>query len=232
MTMNKLSKFAICAVVLPAGSLAAGVAYADPYADADANEQTDQIEQQSQTDATDRDPMDNSTTEHGTSDYDSEDPATADYGTQDHDSVDQGTMATDQDSMDVENGDAAETAQNASDSMKDATYISSAPAYSINSGKIVGSQLQMNSTGEEVGEIDDLVINESGRIVAAVVNIGGVLGMGEHSVAVSWSSIERRMNEDQDGYSFRVNATLDQLEEAPEYSQENTDLRVSSTATE
>jgi hypothetical protein len=257
MTMNKLSKFALCAFVLPAGSLAAGVASAAPYADSDADEQRDPFEQQSQSettdhDAMDRDPMDPSTSEHstadsdtteygseeqntaesGSTDYGTQDQETADSGTGDWGSKDQGTTVTEQDPMDAEYDATAGTAHETSDTMKDATYMSSAPADSINVEKVVGSKLQMSSNDEEVGDIDDLVIDESGKIVAAVVNIGGILGMGQHPVAISWDSIERRMNENQDGYSFRVNVTKDDLRNAPTYQQEGSGRRVSSTATE
>lgn len=47
-----------------------------------------------------------------------------------------------------------------------------------------------NKANERIGEIDELLIDKSGKILAAVVGVGGFLGMGEHKVAVSFSSFE------------------------------------------
>jgi PRC-barrel domain len=47
-----------------------------------------------------------------------------------------------------------------------------------------------NRAGERIGEIDDLPIDKSGRVLAAVVGVGGFLGMDEHKVAISYSSFE------------------------------------------
>jgi sporulation protein YlmC with PRC-barrel domain len=41
-----------------------------------------------------------------------------------------------------------------------------------------------NSAGESVGEIDDLVISKSNKATAAVVGVGGFLGMGERKAAI------------------------------------------------
>ena len=41
-----------------------------------------------------------------------------------------------------------------------------------------------NGAGDKVGEIDDLVISKSNKATAAVIGVGGFLGMGERKAAV------------------------------------------------
>ncbi|MCS6760044.1 MAG: PRC-barrel domain-containing protein [Candidatus Devosia euplotis] len=42
---------------------------------------------------------------------------------------------------------------------------------------------------EEIGNVSDLTFNEDGQIVAAVIGVGGFLGIGEKSVAVDFSTL-------------------------------------------
>lgn len=41
-----------------------------------------------------------------------------------------------------------------------------------------------NDKGERIGEIEDLVLASDGTLSAAVVEVGGFLGMGKHRVAI------------------------------------------------
>lgn len=43
---------------------------------------------------------------------------------------------------------------------------------------------------EEIGNIDDLVFDESGQITAVVIGVGGFLGIGEKAVAVDFQALE------------------------------------------
>jgi sporulation protein YlmC with PRC-barrel domain len=100
------------------------------------------------------------------------------------------------------------------------TYLSSAPANSFRSDELLGADLMSRSGDETIGTISDLVIDENGQIAAAIVEAGGFLGLGKKDVAISWSSIERRLNEQGDGYDFSVDTTKDALKDAPEYKTE------------
>jgi sporulation protein YlmC with PRC-barrel domain len=44
--------------------------------------------------------------------------------------------------------------------------------------------------GENIGNIDDLVFDESGQITAVVIGVGGFLGIGEKAVAVDFGMLE------------------------------------------
>lgn len=100
------------------------------------------------------------------------------------------------------------------------TYLSSAPANSFGADELIGAKLKSRSDDETIGPISDLVIDENGQIAAVIVEAGGFLGLGKKDVAVSWNSIERRLNEKGDGYDFSVDTTKDALQDAPEYKTE------------
>jgi sporulation protein YlmC with PRC-barrel domain len=111
--------------------------------------------------------------------------------------------------------------QNAKQHMKPhGTYLSSAPANSFRSDQLIGAELMSRSDDKSIGTISDLVIDENGQIAAVIVDSGGFLGLGSKEVAVSWDSIERRLNEKGDGYDFSIDTTKDALTEAPEFKSE------------
>ena len=47
----------------------------------------------------------------------------------------------------------------------------------------------VNDAGETIGNVNDLLFDSSGRISTAVIGVGGVLGIGEKTVAVPFSSL-------------------------------------------
>ncbi|MGJ4972958.1 MULTISPECIES: PRC-barrel domain-containing protein [unclassified Bradyrhizobium] len=57
------------------------------------------------------------------------------------------------------------------------------------SSKLVGVKVY-NNNNENVGSIDDLLIDKSGAVKGVVIGVGGFLGMGEHLVAVSFDQIK------------------------------------------
>lgn len=56
------------------------------------------------------------------------------------------------------------------------------------------------ANNEKIGEIDDLVVNSDGTVAAAVVEVGGFLGLGEKDVLVNFSALQMTM----DGNKMRV----------------------------
>jgi PRC-barrel domain len=72
--------------------------------------------------------------------------------------------------------------------------------------------------GERIGEIDELVIEKiSGRVAYAVMDFGGFLGIGESQHPLPWSAL----NYDTSLGGYRTSVTRDQLENAPEYSDDS-----------
>src|SRR5947209_4820025 len=73
-----------------------------------------------------------------------------------------------------------------------------------------------NPEGEDLGKIDELVLNEDGRVLYAVLSFGGVLHMGEKLVAVPWERM--RMEGDQKG--FIMDADKELLQNAPHFTRD------------
>lgn len=82
----------------------------------------------------------------------------------------------------------------------------------VRASKLIGTNVY-NLNNEGIGEVSDLVIDNGKAIKAVIVDVGGFLGMGERSVAISPGSIV--MKEERDG-SFRlvVNTTREDLKKA------------------
>ncbi|ABS67271.1 PRC-barrel domain-containing protein [Xanthobacter versatilis] len=69
---------------------------------------------------------------------------------------------------------------------------------------------------ENLGEINDLVIDRTGNVLAAVIGVGGFLGVGEKDVAVPFEAVE--MTRATDGKNRLVlRKTKDELKAAPEF---------------
>jgi sporulation protein YlmC with PRC-barrel domain len=84
---------------------------------------------------------------------------------------------------------------------------------------LVGAEV-MGSGGDKVGEVDDIVISTAGAdSVRAVLQVGGIAGIGEKRIALPLSQlqIEREGNDDP---QLRVAMDLDALERMPEFKYE------------
>ena len=46
-----------------------------------------------------------------------------------------------------------------------------------------------NNGNEKIGDVSELILDQSGKIEAVVIGVGGFLGMGEHNVAVPFDQI-------------------------------------------
>ena len=66
---------------------------------------------------------------------------------------------------------------------------------------------------QKIGEIMDLLVNPSGQIDAAIVGVGGFLGVGEKDVAVSFSGIKASKKNDKT--YLTLDTTKDALKKAP-----------------
>src|SRR6478752_6663560 len=73
-----------------------------------------------------------------------------------------------------------------------------------------------NQKDETVGEITDVAIKNN-QIDALILSVGGFLGMGEHYVAVSPSSVSVRHDAKKDKWLASMNTTKEALKAAPEF---------------
>jgi hypothetical protein len=72
-----------------------------------------------------------------------------------------------------------------------------------------------NSSNEDIGEIKDLILEDGKNLKAILIDVGGFLGLGERTIAVTPPSllIQKRAGSDR----AIINATKDSLNSAPEF---------------
>jgi sporulation protein YlmC with PRC-barrel domain len=73
-----------------------------------------------------------------------------------------------------------------------------------------------NMNGERIGDVNDILIDDSGRVTAIILGVGGFLGIGEKEVSMTPDQVKRMIHSDGQAY-FTVNSTKDQLTAAPDY---------------
>jgi sporulation protein YlmC with PRC-barrel domain len=55
---------------------------------------------------------------------------------------------------------------------------------------LLGSDVA-DGTGEAVGEVTDLILDDENKVIGAVISTGGFLGIGEHEVGVDIAQLQR-----------------------------------------
>jgi sporulation protein YlmC with PRC-barrel domain len=70
----------------------------------------------------------------------------------------------------------------------DTAFVSVQPQGQWLASRFVG-QAVSNQAGQNVGDINDLLFDKTGRMSTAVIGVGGFLGMGEKSVAIPFGSL-------------------------------------------
>lgn len=80
--------------------------------------------------------------------------------------------------------------------------------------KIIGTDV-VNSKGEKIGDVEDIVLDAKGNVAYAVVSTGGFLGMGDKMHAVPWSAIRTSTGTD----NFMLDVDKDRLRTAPGFDQ-------------
>lgn len=76
---------------------------------------------------------------------------------------------------------------------------------------VVGNEV-LNSQGEEIGEVEDVVVDQN-QTAHAVISVGGFLGLGDKEVAVPMD----RLTPAQDGGGATTDLTEEELEGLPAY---------------
>lgn len=79
---------------------------------------------------------------------------------------------------------------------------------------VLGQSVRGHSGGE-LGRLVDVLVNQAGQPVAAVIDFGGFLGVGNRKIAVDWHSL-RFSPEDKD-HPIELEMEPDQVRAAPEY---------------
>ncbi|ODS58891.1 MAG: photosystem reaction center subunit H [Agrobacterium sp. SCN 61-19] len=80
------------------------------------------------------------------------------------------------------------TAQAPADAAGSATYLTEQAENQISVNDFMGQPIY-TSDNQSIGDINDLLVQEDGGIVAAVVGVGGFLGIGQKNVAIPFDKI-------------------------------------------
>jgi hypothetical protein len=68
----------------------------------------------------------------------------------------------------------------------------------------------------DLGKINDMVLNTNGSIAAVIVGVGGFLGIGEKQVAVDYHALQWEVGPD-NNRRFVLQTTKDELTNAPDF---------------
>lgn len=89
----------------------------------------------------------------------------------------------------------------------------------ISSLRVEGTSV-FDRTGKKLGTVHSLMIGKrSGKVGYALMEFGGVLGVGSHIYPIPWDALDYDV--DRDGYTIEM--TRDQLQNAPRMSLDDTD---------
>ncbi|KQT09938.1 photosystem reaction center subunit H [Methylobacterium sp. Leaf399] len=94
------------------------------------------------------------------------------------------------------------------------TFVAQAATDRVTS-KLIGLTIQ-NGANETIGEIADIVLDESSTIKAWIVGVGGFLGIGTKYVAIDPSALKLTRVDDKT-MKASIETTKDQIRAAPEY---------------
>lgn len=95
-------------------------------------------------------------------------------------------------------------------------YIIKPSTTQTNASTYIGQPVY-NARNESIGEVRDLVLDSRGGIVAAVVGVGGFLGVAEKDVAVPNDRIDAVRDGETGNVRLTTTETEDTLKSAPEY---------------
>jgi hypothetical protein len=108
----------------------------------------------------------------------------------------------------------AEDAKTTGAAPADARF-STVPIDEILSSQLKGLNVH-NQNDQSVGAISDFAVKNN-QIDAVILSVGGFLGVGEHYVAVSPSSINIHYDAPNDNWLASMNTTKEALQAAPEF---------------
>jgi hypothetical protein len=84
----------------------------------------------------------------------------------------------------------------------------------LQASKIRSAKLK-NPQNEDLGKMDDLLLDRALHVAFVIVGRGGVLGIGEQYIPVPWSKVGLGTNQETGAVTVSLDATKAQLEKAP-----------------
>lgn len=93
----------------------------------------------------------------------------------------------------------------------------------VPTGKTIANYYKQNvydPSNTKIGSIDDVLIDDSGKVTSLIVGVGGFLGMGEKDVAIAFNAVKATMKDNK--WYLTLNTTKDALKTAPGFTYDNT----------
>jgi len=155
----------------------------------------------------------------------------ADTGTSTGTSTDTGTSS----GMSTDTTKPADTSTDTTKPADTGTDTTTAPADSTAAGSSGGKEIMTeqeetqvlastyigqsvyNTEDKSIGDISDLLFNKDGGIQAAIIGVGGFLGIGQKDVAVKFDRIEIQREPDSADVKLVTDMTAEQLKQAPAF---------------
>ena len=73
-----------------------------------------------------------------------------------------------------------------------------------------------NAAGDNVGSVNDIILDKDGKMTAVVIGVGGFLGIGQKNIAVSMDALDRATDENGNP-KLVLNASDDEIDQAPAF---------------
>jgi sporulation protein YlmC with PRC-barrel domain len=83
----------------------------------------------------------------------------------------------------------AVSAQTATNKMDSTTSAAMHKEGEWRASKVVGVNVY-NEANEKIGDINDVILDRTGKVASVILAVGGFLGMGEHYVAVTFDKLK------------------------------------------
>ncbi|WHO72695.1 PRC-barrel domain-containing protein [Rhizobium sp. BT03] len=97
-----------------------------------------------------------------------------------------------------------------------AGYITEQAPDQVSANTYIGQSVY-NGNNESIGSVNDLIMKKDGGLVAAIVGVGGFLGIGEKNVAVPMDKITIAQNTQDGSVKLTTSETAESLKAAPEF---------------
>ena len=97
-----------------------------------------------------------------------------------------------------------------------AGYITEQAPDQISANTYIGQSVY-NGNNESIGSVNDLIMKKDGGLVAAIIGVGGFLGIGEKNVAVPMEKITVAQNTQDGSVKLTTSETAESLKAAPEF---------------
>ncbi|MDQ0559579.1 sporulation protein YlmC with PRC-barrel domain [Rhizobium mesoamericanum] len=95
-------------------------------------------------------------------------------------------------------------------------YLTEQAADQVSANTYIGQSVY-NGKNESIGTVNDLIMKKDGGLVAAIVGVGGFLGIGEKDVAVPINKITIAQNTQDGSVKLTTSETAESLKAAPEF---------------